>query len=221
VDRATILQEVREQFESAIWTLLQRLEETLVDYHAVRHVDTMDLRAAGSIINAALTNAALKCDLSKLGLTSTYNDNGQSRKLHGNIIISGKEIPVCLELHLCAFNGRTTKSKHQYASYDVEQEPKFSGFEERAPSSILLFVAYHLAPTMQSISRAYLKFADGLGSQKIEILRSAASIYSGKDTEPAVSATTIGPRISVKQKKKGEEENGSAPGERRNAASRS
>lgn len=220
MDRDSALQAARERYEIPMWRLLTQLEDTLGDFSRIRHIEPTDLRAVGSTLNAALANAADAASISDHGLEINYCRNGQSNKMSGSIQVGGDAYKVSLELHLCGPQGGTSKSAHQFAGYDVESEPTFPGFEVEAPPDILLFVACHLAPTGASISRAFLKFADGMDQRKIEIHRHSTDSAIGFVAESPVDGPA-GAKITLKKPKGEEEQDGSKTAKRRHAASRS
>lgn len=219
MDRDIALHAVRERFETLVWSLLEQLEQTLGDFNKVKHVDPTDLRAVGSALNAALASAADAIGLHNHGLEVVYCRNGQSNKLSGAIEFADGDHNVSFELHLSGPRGGTSKSAHQFAGNDIEQEPSFPGFEIEAPPDLLFFVACHLAPTGMSIARAFLKFADGVDQRKIEIHRSIKDSGAVSVAGGPVDGL-IGSKLIKKQTGE-QEQNGSKTAKRGDAASSS
>ena len=220
MDRDTALQEARSRFEGPIWGLLGQLEQTLSSLAGVRHIDLGDARAIGSVLNAAIAEAASAADLEDHGLHVAYCENGQSNKITGKLRLAGKDHSLSFELHLCGPRGGTSKTSHQFAGYDIEGEPTFPDFEVEAPPDLLFFVACHLSGTGVSIARAFLKFADGIDQRKIEIHRAVpTAATSVVDDAPAEEPT--GARLTVKKPRGEDERHGGKTDKRGDAASSS
>lgn len=220
LNRDTALQAAREHLEVPVWGLLSQLEATLADLAKVRHVNLSDPRAIGSVLNSALSDAAVAAKISDHGLEVAYCENGQSNKLTGHLTIEGKKYSVSLELHLAGPRGGTSKKAHQFAAYDIEGEPTFPGFEIEAPSDLLFFVACHLSGTGASISSAFIKFADKIDQRKIEIHRDIPPMTAGiAETGPVDGPS--GTKMTLKKPKGEESGNGSKTDKRGDAASSS
>jgi hypothetical protein len=219
VDRDRALAEVRHRWEGPIWALLGELEGSLVDLAKVRHADLEDQRAVGSVLNSALSRAAEASGLSEEGLSVVYCRNGQSNKVTGKLALDGKDHETCFELHLSDPRGGTSKSQHQFADYDIEQEPTLPGFELEAPSSLLFFIACHLSGTGAAITRAFLKFADGVDQRKLEIHRSTPAMASAVAQSPHEGPA--GSKLTIKKPKGDQVQDGSEADKRGDAASSS
>jgi len=220
LNRDNALLATRDRFEGPIWTLIGELEGTLADFARVRHVDLGNPRATGSVLNGALTEAAVAAKLSDHGLSINYCENGQSNKIFGELGIDGKKFTVCFELHLAGPRGGTSKAAHQFAAYDIESEPTLPGFEVDAPSDLLFFIACHLSGTGASVARAFLKFADKVDQRKIEILRELPGEATGA-AEPAPIDGPSGTKLSLKKEKGDEFNHGGKTDKRGDAASSS
>jgi len=220
LDRDSALQAVRQRFEPAIWSLLGQLEVTLGGLAKVKHVDLNDPRAVGSVLNSTLPDAANAAKLSDHGLEVVYCENGRSNKVSGSLIVGGKERTASFELHLSGPRGGTSKSAHQFASYDIEGEPTFPGFEMDAPPELLFFVACHLNGTGVSIGRAYLKFADNVDQRKIEIHREVPPMAAGAEVAGPVDGPS-GTKLKLKKRVGDKDENGGKADKRGDAASSS
>lgn len=220
LNRDNALLAARDRFEGPIWTLIGELEGTLADFAKVRHVDLGNPRATGSVLNGALTEAAVAAKLSDHGLSIKYCENGQSNKIFGEVGIDGKDFAVCFELHLAGPRGGTSKAAHQFAAYDIENEPTLPGFEVEAPSDLLFFIACHLSGTGASVARAFLKFADKVDQRKIEILRELPGEATGA-VEPAPIDGPSGTKLSLKKEKGDEFNHGGKTDKRGDAASSS
>lgn len=217
LDRDSALQAARTRFENPMWAVIEQLELTLSDLSRVKHIDLADSRAVGSVLNSALSDAAVAAHLSDHGLEVTYVRDGQSNKMTGSLELMGKEHPVSFELHLSGPRGGTSKAAHQFAGRDIEREPSFPGFEVEAPTDLLFFIACHLSGTGASVERAFLKFADGVDQRMIEIHRTAPPMAADA-TEIAPVDGPTGARFTVKKPKGEETENGSTSDKRGDAA---
>lgn len=217
MDRDAALQASREHFEKPIWALLRALEATLDGLAAVKHVDLSDTRAVGSVLNSALGSAADASGIGEYQLEVAYCRNGQSNKITGAIALKGEEHTVSFELHLCGPRGGTSKSSHQFAGYDIEQEPSFPGFEVEAPPSLLFFIACFLSGTGVRFEKVFLKFADGVDQNKIELYRGAQ--HSGvSDPKIGPAEGPAGAKLTIKKIEGEKEQNGSEAHKRRDAA---
>ena len=182
-------------------------------------------RAIGSVLNSALPAAAQEAGIEKDGLEVKYCRNGQCNKISGHVKSGGETFPVSLELHLSGPRGGTTKSKHQFAFSepavcDIERQPSLIDFDVNAPERLLLFVACHLSGTGVAVSRAYLKFADGVDQRMIELYRPA----EGASKASADVGPEQGPRgaiLKVKRPEGDKKEDGIKTDKRGDAASSS
>ena len=216
VDRSELLFELRQELEQPLWSLIARLEETLTGLITVPHFDPNDPAAVGSAIHSALPSAVQEAGLAAMGLTCATYDNGPSNKLTGTIASGGEDREVSLELHFAGPQGGTRKNQHQFASIEAEDAPTFEGFEHVAPKQVLLFLAYHLAPTKARVERLFLAFADGVDKKKIELQRPAAATTSSVST-PETERTPEPKGTVVKAKsRKGEDRDVGAPTKRGN-----
>lgn len=220
MDRDGALQAVREQFEPPIWALIEQLESTLSDLTRVRHINLSDSRAVGSVLNSALSDAAIAAQLSDYGLSVRYFRDGQSNKITGSLQLAGKEHPVSFELHLSGPRGGTSKMAHQFVDWDVERAPSLPGFEIEAPAGLLLFIACHLSGAGARVAQAFLKFADGIDQRKIEIHR-VAPPETAAVVEAAPMEGPSGAKLRIKKPRGDQIENGSSTDKRRDAASSS
>lgn len=220
MSRDSVLQAARERFETPIWALLGQLENTLADFAKVQHIDMSDLRAVGSVLNSALPDAADAAGFTDHGLEVVHCRNGQSNKVAGTITLGDEDHQVSFELHLCGPRGGTSKMAHQFAGYDIEQEPTFPGFELDAPPDMLLFIACHLSGTGMTITRAYLKFADGVDQRKIEIHRDISTTTAGVIADAPVEGPA-GAKLTIKKPKGDQEQDGGKADKRGDAASSS
>lgn len=213
MDRDYALQAARARYEVPVWALIEQLEETLKDLARVKYIDVTDARAVGSVINSALSEAALAADLPDAGLDVVYVRDGRSNKI--NAFLEGKK--VSFELHLCGPRGGTTKSSHQFAGHDIEREPSLPGFVIETSAELLFFIGLHLTGTGTSIARAYFKFADGVDQRMIEIHRaSPMSLPSTVDGKPMDGPS--GTKMTIKKTKGEQTENGSTTDQRGDAA---
>lgn len=220
LDRDNALQTARGRFEAPIWALLGQLEHTLTDFAKVQHIDLTDLRAVGSVLNSALPDAANTASVADHGLEVAHCRNGQSNKVAGTITLDGDDYRISFELHLCGPRGGTSKAAHQFAGYDIEQEPTFPGFKLEAPPDMLLFVACHLSGTGATIERAYLKFADGVDQRKIEIHRDIPTAMASAAVDAPVEGPA-GAKLTIKKPMGDQEQDGSKADKRGDAASSS
>ena len=224
MDRDGALLVARDRFEAPIWALLRQLEQTLADFAKVQHADLNDFRAIGSVLNSSLPDAAEAAGLSGQELYVAYFENGQSNKVVGTITFAGRDYSASLELHLCGPLGGTSKAAHQFAGYDIEQEPTFPGFELEAPPDLLFFIACHLTGTGVSFAKAYLKFADGIDQRKVELHRDVLIDSAGSARNASTEASAAGPagsKLTVKKPQRDQERDGSKADKRGNAASSS
>lgn len=221
MDREAILRLVRDRYEIPIWSLLRELEGVLREYAQVKHVNITDQRAVGSTLNCALMDAAVSAKLADYGLAIVYCQNGRSNKISGRLQVGGHEYTVSMELHLAGPKGGTSKSAHQFAGSDIDLVWTLPGIETTAPDELLFFVACHLDITGVSVSRTYLKYADGVDQRSVQLQRplegtAAPDVGSVKHVEgPA------GTRLVMKQTKGEQNENGITTDQRRDAASSS
>lgn len=222
MDRDTALHTTRERFEPAMWALIDELERTLKGMASVPHVDMMDLRAVGSVLNCALPEAA--AEFSRHGLEIAHFNDGKSNKIAGSIEVDGVERPVNIELHLSGPKGGTSKSMHQLAGCviepgcDIDREPSLPGLVIDAPPDLLFFLACHLSPTGVSVARSFFKFADGVDQRMIELHRPVSTNKAGNASDPSVHEPK-GAKLRIKKPKGEKEENGSATNKRGDAAS--
>ena len=101
------------------------------------------------------------------------------------------------------------KKRYQFAlskpaACDIEREPSLFQIDMDAPGSLLLFVACHLDGTCMSISRAYLKFADGVDQHMIEMHRPVweePKVSSDNGPEQDLRGTTLKVKKSTGGKK--------------------
>lgn len=215
LERDSALQAARDQFDEPIWRLIEQLEGTLNEFSRVKHIDISDPRAVGSALNCALPDAAEMADIETEGLSVVHVKDGQSNKITGTINVGDKSYDVSFELHLSGPRGGTSKNAHQFVGKDIEGEPCLPGFDIEAPQGLLFFVACHLSGTGVSVSKAFIRFADGVDKKMIEIHRPVKS--AAADATPATSP----PGGGFKLKKDLKEKHGHASNQRRDAASSS
>lgn len=182
--RLELLDELRAKFTDGIWELGRELEKTLAGLHQVSHFDLMDPAAVGAAIHSALPSAALAASLERFGLGAETFDVGPAKKVEGRIDIGGIERHVSLELHYAGPQGGTRKGRHQHAHVEGEAAPAFPGFELDAPQKVLLFLAYHLAPSKVRIEKMYLSFADGVDRLKTQVPRPEPAILDTPEIAP-------------------------------------
>lgn len=220
VDRDNILRAARDCFEGGIWALLTELEKTLAGLARAEHVDLSDLRAVGSVLNSALMDAAETASVCDLGLRVVHVRNGRSNKIEGVVEFDGRVSRVSFELHLCGPQGGTSKEAHQFAGFDIEAEPTLPGFRTEAPEDVLLFVACNVSGSGTRISRAFLKFADGVDRRKIELHRDIPAA-GGLAVHVVPLEKPVGPKITIRKPKGKEAQDGSKTAQWGDAASSS
>ncbi len=216
VDRSELLVELHQVLEQPLWSLIGRLEETLTGFITVPHLNHDDPAAVGSAIHSALPSAVNDAGLAAVGLTCVTYDNGPSHKLTGVIASGGEDREISLELHLAGPQGGTRKGQHQFASIEADDAPTFEGFEHVAPKQVLLFLAYHLAPTKARVERLFLAFADGVDKKKIELQRPAAASTSSVSTADTERKPEPKGTVVKAKSRKGEDRDVGAPTKRGN-----
>ena len=221
--RDKILQTARDQLEEPIFKLFDILENTMESFANVPHVDTECRRSMGSVLNAALPSAAKESGLENKDIQIKYCSKGRCNKISGHLITEGKKIPINMEIHLCGARGGTMKKKHQFAfskpeTCDVDREPSLFDIDMDAPNDLLFFIAYYLNGTNTSVSRVYLKFADGVDQRMVEMHRpveekTKVSSEDGPDQGPHGTMLKIkkpdGDKKNVKTDKSGNAASGS------------
>ncbi|WP_432256042.1 hypothetical protein [Limimaricola sp. AA108-03] len=223
MDRDNALHTARELFEPALWALLNELEKaTLADLARVQHMDLVNSRAIGSVLNGALPAAAAAVELEDRGLEVSYVKDGHCNKLSGTITFEGEERNVSFELHLSGPKGGTSKSSHQYAKCDfqvcdIEEQSSLFPYDVEAPKDLLFFVACHLSGTGASIARAFIKFADGIDQRMLETHRPLTDARIEREATTKTDQR-VGAKLKLKESKRKEKENGSTTNQWRDAA---
>lgn len=225
MDRDLALQSARERFEPALWALIEQLEVTLAGLSRVPFVDIADPRGVGSVLNGALRDASSEAGLTTHGMEVVHVTDGRSNKVTGSLDHDGTEYAVSFELHLCGPRGGTSKSTHQnagcdFALCDIEEQPSLIPYDVDAPDQLLFFLACFLSGTGVKVSKAFIRFADGVDKRMIEIHRPVEAV-SGAGIDSGPVDGPVGTKLKIKKTVGEQEENGSKTDQRGDAASSS
>jgi len=199
LDRDSALKVVRNSLEEPAWLLMAEMELLLKDLAKATHFDLTDPTAVGAALHGALPHAFLAADISRFGLSLEHCKNGPCYKITGEFLLDEAVRHLSIELHHAGPQGGTSKTRHQFASSDVEGAPQFPGFETEAPESLLFFLAYHLDGAGTAISRLFLTFADGVDRKKIRVHK-ADGFEERIDEVPESGVGPEGAKLKIKEK---------------------
>lgn len=198
MDRESALKLVRDYLEMPVWRLMEQLELLLKDLAQAKHFDLDNPAAVGAALHGALPQAFMNAKLEEHELAIQHCKSGSCYKIVAQVPFGEMTREVSMELHYAGPQGHTSKTKHQFASSDVEGAPELPGFAAAAPESFLLFVAYHLSGVKTSINKLFLMFADGVDRKKVQLHRPEAAAAHESVVAPVPGSDLPGTKLRIK-----------------------